>query len=258
VSHDEQLLRLLATPPPREVAGRLRRAARDQAPPPMVAVIGAVILAFGLFYVWTFFPAHLYRDWELTRSYAATGSIVSAKPTGLRIGDQPVIRYEFSFQPWDGPVKTGVSYTTAWHWRQGDRVNIRYLREDPSVATIEGARMSETNAGSVVVVLFPAIGIALILWFVSARLRIGHLLTHGQVTTAEIIKVEAMGFTWRSKTMHRVTLHCAGWPEPGLCTMLEYKPDLIDFVQRRLKEQKPVVLLFDPERTGRALLAEVL
>ncbi|MDQ1351622.1 MAG: hypothetical protein QG657_1927 [Acidobacteriota bacterium] len=146
---------------------------------------GSMFFSFGMIFVWVFGAhAHPIDEWRLGRSFASAPAIVeTVSPTHSTINDVPVYEYRFRFNPGDGLPIYGTCYTTGSHWNQGERVVAHYLPDNPDVACLEGARVSEFPIWLVLVVMVcPATGLAFFILSLVLGWRKVKLLRCGEIT----------------------------------------------------------------------------
>ncbi len=259
-SRDGQLAALLAAPAPRIVPSALRRAGARQATPVSIAILGAIFAVVGLGMGSVFFPWNFYRDWQLSASGTdtATGRVVSVRNTSLSINRRKVVRYEFTFKTATGANERGICYTTGQQWSPNATVTVRYRPEDPEVACIFGARLSESGAVVLPMLILPGAGLGLIAWFVVSRRRIRSLLERGTVGEALVTAVDQTFTRVNKRYVYKITLQRTDAPDAGTLTLRSYQPEVVSFAQARLASKQPVFVLYDPAKPKRALLPETL
>lgn len=257
---EDQLAALLASSPPRRVPEAIRRAAQKQAAPLAAIIFGAVFTVFGMVFVLIFLPWELPNDWKIDRADAATaeGRVLEAKRSSMSINKVYVWEYVFTFQPQSGAAVSATCYTTGQRWQPGDQVEIRYRPEEPSIARIEGARRSQSTGGVGFVLLFPAVGLFIIVATLLVRRRAAQLLQHGTLGEALVHAVDATLSKNKKQTTYRIALRgieASGGREFELNTQ---DGRLAGFAQERLESKQPVFLLYNPAKPKRLLFPETL
>lgn len=257
----EQIVALLAAPPPRRVPPELRRAAMRQTAPMLFVLIGAGLTLFALMFVVAFFPWNLAQQWQLDADGAATasGKIVGVERTNISIGKKPVMRFTFEFMPaTTGRVQRGTCYTTGSSWTDGASVTVRYRPNDPGLACVEGARLSKTGGAAAFVLLFPGIGVTAMVIGLRLRHRALHLLVHGEVAEAFVTALETTSTTINNHPLYRIMLRRVDRPDDPLLETRKWDPAVVSFARARLESKQPVFVLFDPRRPKGVLLPETL
>ncbi|MBL9216148.1 MAG: DUF3592 domain-containing protein [Opitutaceae bacterium] len=246
----------LAEPAPRRaVPAEIRRAARGQAAPLLVAGFGLLFAGFGFFFVGLFTPWKLLQDWRLNRAPTARGQVEAVAGTNLRVNKVRVMRYTLSFPPAGGARQQAECFTTGARWRAGDEVTVRYLPDRPAVSRIEGARRSESDPAALFVWVFPAVGLGLVAWVVIARRRMDELLVNGAVAEAQVADVQPTRSRVNKRTVFAITLRR---PDGEPLVVRRHQPDIVAFAQERRASQQPVFVLYDPAHPRRVLLPETL
>jgi hypothetical protein len=260
-SNLDRIAALLAAPPPRQVPPELRRSATRQSAPLLFIIIGAAVAAFGMIFVLGFFPWNLTQQWRLDVSDTATtpGKIVALDRTAVSIGRRPVMRTTFEYSPpQPGGILRGTCYTTGSPWSLDTNVVVRYRPGDPSVACVEGARLTKTGGGAAFVLIIPGIGATLMGIGLTLRHRAMRILVHGHVTDAHVTAIEPTATQINNTPVFRIQLKRIDRPDDPPIEIRKWDPTVIAFVRERLESKQPVFVLFDPQRPNRALLPEVL
>jgi hypothetical protein len=252
------LATLLAAPPPRQVPRELMQAARRQGPSWALGLFGLLFGGFGLVFVFLFFPWHFLEDWRLAGTPTVTGRVLAVADTRISINKQRVYRYDYEYTAPGDARRRDVCYTTGRWWSAGAVVRVHYLPAQPELSCPEGARRSEGTTGSLLVLLFPAVGAGLLAWVVVARRRLRFLLERGEVGEARVESVEPTLTRINNQPLHRVTLARADATGDTRVTLRLYQPDQVQLAKDRLASKQPVFLLYDPAHPQRAVLPEAL
>lgn len=257
----DQIVALLATPPPRAVSPELKQAALRQSAPWLFVIIGAAVAAFAMIFVAVFFPWNLTRQWRLDAGNSATasGKIIAVERTGMSINKRPVMRFTFEFNSaTPRGVVRGNCYTTGSSWAPEAVVTVRYLPDDPSLACVEGARLTQTGAPAAFIVLFPGIGLTMVVVGLRLRQQAIHLLVHGEVAEALVTGLERTGTKIGNNYVYRIGLKRIDRPDDARLETNKWEPRVVAFAQGRLESKQPVFVLFNPKRPKQALFPEVL
>ncbi|MDR1283642.1 MAG: DUF3592 domain-containing protein [Opitutaceae bacterium] len=276
---DEMLGGFLGSPAPREIPPALRKAALRSSAPLAVGILGLIFFLFGLPFLWFFFPWTLPREWSLARSHVETrGQVVDVAETNMSINNVRVMRYTFEFSPvpvlpekpgagGNSPAAPAVAaallsgecFTTGQRWQPGAVVTVRHHPADPSLACIEGARLSRGSAASGFVVIFPAVGACFIWFCIRSRQRVLWLLRHGTLGDFRIVAIDGTNTRINNRQVFRVTLRPEDRPEAPSSSLRLYLEKPLAFVRTRKKSGKPVFGLYDARRPrgNRVLLPEM-
>lgn len=275
-SRDDQLVTLLAAAPPRAVPPEWRRAARRQAAPVWLLVIGLVFAVAGAVGMVEYFPWHYFSERRLAAddTARAPGRVVAVERTRLAVSHLPVMRLVFEFRPGaDGEIVRGVCYLLAQSsqgatrnpatrrpWRAGDAATVRYRPEELALARLDiaGANLDPAGTQGALMLLSPAIGLGVLIGVSVSRRRAVRLLTHGVLAEARVTAVERYV---RGKTRGwEITLQHTDDPTLPPWTKLERGSNSpgLSLALQRLESKQPVFVLYDPVKPKRVLLPEAL
>lgn len=260
LSRDEQLVTVLAMPPPRKLPREVRRLAVLQAAPLSFGIFGVVFGGFGLMFVAIFFPWKIMSDWRLRAEDTAhaNGRIIAVADTTLRLNKTPVAIYAFEYRTTAGTVRRGECYTTGRRWRDGELVQVLYRPEEPAVACPVGARLSPSNMATAFVIIFPLVGAGMTLWVALSRRRVLKIFRNGAVLQALVTDIEHTQTMVDDYGLFKITLQRVNAPRPQPIHLRHWKPKVVAFLQKRMDAKEPVLVLCDPRKPGNYLLPEML
>ncbi len=151
----------LLAPAPREVPLALRLPLLFGGPAGLFgwlfAMIGSLVLAGFLPFTDLVSPRIASQPSETTR-----GVILRVELTSCTENEHRVYAYHYGYRAADGEVREGVSFAYADAAREGDRVDVRYLRGSPEVAKVEGMRARPFGLAVLFVLIFPLVGLCFI------------------------------------------------------------------------------------------------
>lgn len=259
-SRDEQLVAVLSTPPPRQLPREVRRLALRQAAPLSFGFFGAVFGGVSLLLVAIFFPWRFALDWRLHAkdSVQANGVIVAAADTKLRLNKTYVAIYAFEFRTTAGAVRRGECFTTGRRWRPGELVQVLYRPEASSIACPVGARLSPSSNATMFVIIFPFVGLGMVVWVAISRRRMLNVFRRGEVLRAFVIDIEHTQTLVDDYGLFKITLQRVDVPRAPLILLRHWKPKVVAFLQKRMDAKQPVLVLGDPRKAGNYLLPEIL
>jgi Protein of unknown function (DUF3592) len=243
VSADD-IAQLLTSAPPRIVASHVRNAAMGGgAGSWFMLVFGLIFGGMGLVFLVIFFPWNFWDDWRLASDSAQSvpGLVTGFRDTNLAINETQVVAYDFSYTPPGGATLRGECYTTGERWKVSAQVVVRYLPEEPTVACIEGARLSQGGWIGVMGLIFPLVGGGIVWWWVRDRLQKNRVLREGLVTEVNVYRIVVAGpelASGQPVTVKRVN-----------------KAD-VELALKRARDGQPVFVLYDPKRSKHLLFPE--
>jgi hypothetical protein len=225
-----------------------------------VGLLGFFFTLMGLFLAALFSSWDIFQDWRLAAAELATapGQVLSVERTGLRVNRQRVVRYKFAFQPRPGVRLQGDCFTTGAQWREGDAITVKYSVSDPALGCIDGARLSQGGPVGLVVLLFPALGLGLLISVFAGRRRMNWLMEHGEVAEATVTGLESTVVQINGRRVFKITLQRTDPAGGAPFVLRKHQPAQVEFARQRLETTEPVFVLYDPAHPRRALLPEAL
>ena len=255
----DQLAAVLASPVPRRPPAELLARVKNEAASLIVVGFGLFFAAFGSIFVALFFPWQLPFELRLMLPDVRTteARIERVEKTNFSINKARVHGYEFHFSTPDGAQIRGRCYTTGPHWPEGAVATVRYVAGDPTVACLEGARLSQGGWISLLVLLFPAVGLGVAGYSLLERRRAERMLIHGTVAELRVTAVESTNIQVNKRPLFRIALAPAD--APGAEPRVERRSDAraVRFAMDRLETGQPMFVLVDPKKPTRTLWIEL-
>ncbi|MBN1438942.1 MAG: DUF3592 domain-containing protein [Anaerolineales bacterium] len=246
------------------LSNRIRRLAPPPRPVPLTMVcsamlgitgsFGAIFLIVGL--IFTIIFTRGYRPIDNLRlassAKTARGIITGVSETNAIENDVVVYAYRFTFTARDERDYSGVSYSTGKRWSVEVPVIVEYVPEDPSVARIQGARISVFSPWVLFVLIFPAVGAGTFLTAAVGGLRQTALLRYGEIADARILSSRQTGMSINDVPVLEYSYEI----RTGTGEVIEGKskslPDL------RIGDESPEPALFLPSRPGVSILVDAI
>ena len=203
------------------------------------------------------FPWRIDRDVRLKLGAvsSATGQVLEASPTSLKIGRARVYRYRFELHTATGEHIESECFTTGQRFRVRQPVPVRYQTDNPALACVEGARLTRSTPAMMFIALFPTVGLVIAVATLVRRRRTRWLLENGQLTEATIVGLEATQTRVADNPVYRIRLRLEGVDE--VVTVRRYTPKVVALAQQR-GIGGMLFVLFDPKKPKRVLLPESL
>lgn len=256
----DQLAAVLAAPVPRRPPPELLERVKREAGSLFAVGFGLCFAAFGMVFVAFFFPWQLPFELRLKLPDVRTAEARIERVEGMNssINKVRVRGYDFLFSTPDGAQVRGRCYTTGQRWSEGAVATVRYVAGDPNVACLEGARLSEGGLVALLVLLFPAIGLAVAGYSLLERWRAERMLIHGAVAELRVTAVESTGVQVNKRPLYRITL--ARVDALGAEPRVERRSDgrAVRFALERLESRQPMFVLVDPKKPTRTLWVEAI
>lgn len=242
--------------PPRHVPRAIyRKATADSLL--FIMLLGFIFFAQGLAMAWIFFPRRLPDDARISaRGTVGTGVVLQVHTTRMNENNRRVVRYVFEFRGPDGSQRTGTCYSSTTRYEQGAFVEVEYLPDDSSVARLRGCRLSVFGWGAAIVALLPAAGFFMMAFAARSRLRIRHLLTHGQFALGRATRIKELPIQVNKQTVWQVTI---AFQVAGRVHEFNYRvrgDSKVESLRKKVEAAATVGLLYDPANPARALLVD--
>ena len=168
----------------------------------VLSQLGWFFVGFGLIFVHVFAPLDSLR-WVLGTTVETTGQYKGSEGTNASENDRPVIRHRFTFMV-DGVSYDGESYTTGSGSASG-AVIVQYLEGSPEFSVIKGQRDAMFGPLAAFVLIFPIVGLFMLIPGLRHGRRAARLLAIGKVTRGTLVNKEATGTKINNQTVMKYT-----------------------------------------------------
>ncbi|MBK1818332.1 DUF3592 domain-containing protein [Luteolibacter yonseiensis] len=232
---------------------------REIVPPKVIlvkCVAGCGLLLFGLLLGFLFIPRHLPQQRLLDRGPVefVEGRIVTAEKTGAKENEIPIWKYGFIYQPPGHAGQKGTAYAAGGSWSVGSVVKILHLPDDPRIAAPVGARLDESPAWTVVVLVFPLLGLYCIVHTLSDLRWKKRLLSEGLIGKAVVDSVEKSRFHSEGQDEYVLRMTRV---EDGTRIQKRIRTNAeIHVATAKLKSGEPLTLLYCRDKPQRFLIVE--
>lgn len=255
----EQLETFLRQQPPREVPSNIRQRRTRAHGLLLMTVIGGCFLVFGGVFSAIFFPWKLASEIRLDLGHGqqAVAEVTDRQQTSMSVNERRVHQLHYHFQTASGQPIQGSCYCHAKVPQAGDQVDVDYLPENPHANRLTGGRINPFGYFGSFVILFPLIGLTIMLGAVMHRRREMRILRWGRFTMATVADVQATNVSVNHDVRHRITLHCDD-PELPQSVQFHGYADDVRIARERLDAGEPVGVLYDPSKPSRMIFAESL
>ena len=245
-----ELSRWLQNPPPRQLTQALRKHLGKKSSSWVILLFGLFFFLFGSVFCVIFLPWDWPKELSLDRSHPdlVDGIVTKTEATNMSINGVSVWRNEVTFQE-NGEAIISVGYTTGKEVREGESVKVRLHPEDVMIHCPQNMRMSKSSLDTAFVLLFPVLGIFVMItpWF--RRRKQWRLYEQGSVADIRVMHVKPTNMHVNDERVHEVGLQYPHLPEVVEAKILN-ADDLT-----RLKEAHelghPLRVIYNPQKPKR-------
>lgn len=225
-------------------------------------LLGGIFTLVGSILSVVFFPRHLPTELALDfrPKAVAQGTVTSSTRTSWTENNHPVYKISYTFATSDGAEHQGFSFRTGSGYATGERVEIEYLPDRPSVSRIRGLRVNVIGYFILFVLIFPVIGLIFAIYAVARVLTQGRknlkLLAEGDLAWGTVTTLTRTMTQINHQNVYRidVTFEAGG---NHIASYRTYGPD-VDRATAWQKDQTPLRVLYDPQNPDFATVVETL
>jgi len=147
----------------------------------------------------------LFTSWQFIGTLSSTtGVIDSIRDSGAHENDQQIYVVDYSYSPPGSGQLRGIAYFVGVNHEPGEKVTVQYRAGHPQYSRIPGMRTAELPMLALLVLLFPAIGLTLMLVKISQGLRGIKLLQFGLPALGTLIAVERTNYSINDAPVFRM------------------------------------------------------
>ncbi|MCB0705797.1 MAG: DUF3592 domain-containing protein [Saprospiraceae bacterium] len=204
---------------------------------------GWAFFSFGMIFVWVFgmqsTAVNVLKP--IGKSVETTGTLTAVSMTSASQNEDNIYRYTYTyihaFREYEGR-----SYGTASDKKAGDQIPVRYSQKHPERSVIPGMRRAVFSAWVLFVVLFPLVGLGLIISQILKNVEYLRLLRFGTATKGRLVD--------KSRTNKTVTINDVSYPVYAFSFQFEhngeiYKSKAETHLTERLEDDSQEIILFD-------------
>jgi hypothetical protein len=154
---------------------------------------GWILLGFGMVFVWIFaLNADLTSPFLFRLETATTrGRVESIHGTNASSNDRPIFEVRYTYFDNYGRPQAASCYATGGHPEVGDQVTVEYVSAFPEISRLPGMRRRTFGALAAFPVLFPLVGLGLLLSGAKHGLKALRLLREGKIAFGTLISTES-------------------------------------------------------------------
>jgi len=214
---------------------------------------GWCFLGFGMIFVWLFLPivdlsSFSYDADDFSR---ARGEVLERNKTSSSENKRRIYEYRFVFDI-DGQEHHGTSYRSGRGPARGASVAVEYLRADPTIARIEGQRLTPMGPILLLVLVFPIVGGVFVLYGFTTGTRALSLLANGCLTEGKFEGKEPTGVRINRRRVYRMIFSYQA--NDGRT----YRTESRTHETEKLEDDELEQLIYDPSAPSNAILLDKL
>lgn len=214
--------------------------------------MGWAFFGFGMIFVWAFVGnAEIAWAWRAGPTAEIEARVLGSVDTGASINETPVrgTRYVFEIA---GREFENLSYATGRALSEGDTAIVEYSTEDPRTSRIKGMRSAMFGPLTLIVLIFPAVGLALVLGSLRGRLRELHVLRHGLAGFGRLVDKSPTNTRINNQIVYRLRFEFRTRDgRSGYAEACSHQP-------ASLEDESEEPILYDPQDPSRAVVLDGL
>ena len=216
----------------------------------LVVQIGFGVLGFASIFVWTFVANADYSFITFKGALGrATGTVTRVVDTNARENRSTVRENHFQYSV-AGERMEGVSYSTGRQVEPGDRVLVEFLESTPQRARISGQRTGLFSPAVMFVLLFPLVGLALIVFGMRWGSKRARLLREGIFTTGVLKSKTATNTRVNNRRVYELIFEFTA--RDGRRCEAKARTSMTD----RLQDEREEPLLYNPDKPEDAVMLD--
>ena len=223
------------TPPPRRVPLSLRIVNFCNG----AAQVGWGVFGFGMIFFWVFGTAADFSFLTFRGDGRVVGRVTAIEATNASENEQRVMASHYEYSVAGRPFQ-GTSYTTAATPHEGAEVTVEFDPDDPRRSRIAGMRRTEFGPAAMLVVIFPFVGLIILIFALRTGVKRNHLLREGLLTTGTLVSKEPTATTVNKRRVWKLTFEYID--RAGQRREVEARTTDTE----RLQDEKAEPLLYDP------------
>ena len=219
----------------------------------LIQQMGWAFFGFGMIFFWVFvmnseakYLLAFDGKWEDSQ-----GTVVSVNSTNSEVNDQRIFAYQFKYFA-DGKELESTSYD---YYRPeiqaGNSVRIQYKSGNPKRARIEGMSSSTFPIFVIFVIIFPLIGLGMILGGFISNIKSLKLLIHGQFTKGKMVGKQITGSRVNNNPVYKYTFEF----EVG---GMKHQINCATYQTWKVEDEEMEIILYDKNNPDRGIVYDAV
>lgn len=163
----------------------------------------------------------------------------------------PIYRHDFTFE-FDGSTHPGISYSKGGMLPTGHKVQVEFPHGRPGTSRIKGMRNAPFGPWALLVLIFPLVGLALVVPGLASGWKSCRLLTHGVLAKGRLTTKRRTNIQVNKQHVYKLTFQYMD--QFGQAHSVETKTHRPEKLEDDFEER----LIYDPHRPAQAVMMDAL
>ena len=214
------------------------------------AQLGWLFFGFGMIFFWIFAGHADYSIVTFRGDIAETaGRVTGVEDTNASENDQQIVAHHYEYSV-AGRRLRGTSYSLGSGANVGEQVLVEYKEDNPLTSRIAGMRRAEFGPWTLLVAIFPLIGLVILYFSTKGGIHRMRLLRRGLLTTGRLVDKQPTSMTVNDRRVYELTFEfTARDGRRGAVRTRSHDTG-------RLQDEAAEPLMYDPENLERAYVLD--
>ena len=225
----------------------------------LVSLFGGGLQTFGWLWMtiasvvaWVLPPKVDFSFWRyLGDTVEARGTVLSSERTGSEENDTDIYRVVSTYEDAGGRPHQDTSFMVGRRYRAGETAPVEYVAADPTVSRLVEGRKNQFPPLTILFLIFPVIGLCLIVPGLRAGIRRWRLLDGGHTACGNLAGREKLKMEINDQPVFKFTFRFEANGREYLASAQSHEPEKFD-------DGQPKAVLFDPRNPARNVVVNDL
>jgi hypothetical protein len=226
----------------------------------VLSLVGWLLIGFSMIFVWVFgaqSEAFALMDFR-GPIMPAQGKVLAESQTSMSEGGSdhnpgtPIYEYDFEYTLSTGMTRQDKCYTLGGQYKIGQDVEVEYVQGPPPRARIKGSRLAPFESWILFVLIFPLIGLILVVTSYTMGLRTLALIKRGKLASGKLIGTERTNTKINNQTVYKLTFEFTD--DKGATHRATVRTHQTHLVEDQPEER----LFYDPQNPTKARMVDLL
>jgi len=171
----------------------------------VATLIGLIFLTFGLIFSSIFLSMSDFSDWRFTKDSPRAKAVITQTEIAFATEQgKTITAYHYEFTDLQGIKQKGISYGTDQIYQVGDEARVIFLEKNPEYSRIENLKRKPFGKYVLLTLLFPLIGLLMILLTLPKSLKELHILREGVLGEARFVEMQSTNIEVNRKPLMKL------------------------------------------------------